>query len=232
MTPSRIADHRRRIVLQALASGLLAAANPAARAQLLGKVPRELPPGQSIYDVRGQVSVNGAAAAPKTFISPNDTISTDRNGQLIFVVGKDAFLLRANSTLRLEGNNQLVRALRLATGALLSVFGKSQHELELPVATIGIRGSGVYAEAHPELSYVCTCYGITEITAAGTSQRESIESRHHDAPRYIAGSGSDRIRSAPMINHTDEELALIEALVGRTPPFALFGDVYRRSQGY
>jgi hypothetical protein len=232
MALKRAADNRRRTLLQALAGGLLAAAHPAVRSQVLGKVPRELPPGQSIYDLHGPVSVNGLNAVPKTFISPNDTISTGKNGRIIFVVGKDAFLLRENSTLSLAGSNMLVQTLRLATGALLSVFGKEAHELEVSTGTIGIRGTGVYAEAQPEQSYVCTCYGITELRAAGTSQRERIESKHHDAPRYIVGSGSDRIRPAPVINHTDEEVMLIEALVGRTPPFALFDDTYGRSRRY
>jgi hypothetical protein len=34
------------------------------------------------------------------------------------------------------------------------------------------------------------------------------------------------IRPAPFINHTDQELMLIEALVGRTPPFVFAGDEY------
>ena len=232
MALKRATDTRRRVVLQALAGGLLAAANPAARAQLLGKVPRELPPGHSIYDVRGPVRVNGLNAAPETFISPNDTISTGKNGQIIFVVGKDAFLLRENSTLFLAGSNLLVQTLRLATGAVLSVFGKSEHDLQVPSGTVGIRGTGVYAEAELEQSYICTCYGITEIRAAGTSQRERIESKHHDRPRYITGTGADRIKPAPVKNHTDEELMLIEALVGRIPPFALYDDTYGRSRRY
>ena len=35
-----------------------------------------------------------------------------------------------------------------------------------------------------------------------------------------------------MINHTDEELLLIETLVGRVPPFALIDDGYGRSRRY
>ena len=224
--------NRRRILIRALASGLLAAASPAARAQILGKIPRELRAGESIYDLYGEVRLNGQTTGSETIISSNDTISTGQNSQAIFVVGRDAFLLRENSILTLAGNNMLVQTLRLATGALLSVFGKSAHDLVLPTATIGIRGTGVYAEAQPEQSYVCTCYGITEIKAGGTSQIERIESKHHDAPRYILGKGSDRIRPAPVINHTDEELMLIEALVGRVPPFALFDDTYGRSRRY
>jgi hypothetical protein len=229
---TRSGENRRRSLIRALASGLLAAASPAARAQLLGKVPRKLPPGQSIYDIRGQVLLNGRKVGPEAVISPKDTIATGKDSRIIFVVGKDAFLMRESSRLALNGSGRAVHSLRLVTGALLSVFGKSEHALIVPTGTVGIRGTGVYAEAQPERSYVCTCYGITELSAAGTAEKERIESTYHNAPRFILAAGANRIQPAPFINHTDEELMLIEALVGRVPPFALFDDTYGRSSGY
>jgi len=50
----------------------------------------------------------------------------------------------------------------------------------------------------------------------------------HDRPLYILGQGpaGRTIRDAPFINHTDQELMLIEALVGRTPPFVFPKDDY------
>jgi hypothetical protein len=44
---------------------------------------------------------------------------------------------------------------------------------------------------------------------------------HHDKPLYILANQpkGQNIRAAGFINHTDQELMLIEALVGRTPPF-------------
>ena len=55
------------------------------------------------------------------------------------------------------------------------------------------------------------------------------ESTHHDAPRYVYAQekNGQRIVPAPLINHTDQELALIEALVGREPPFGNFLDAYQ-----
>ena len=54
-------------------------------------------------------------------------------------------------------------------------------------------------------------------------------SKHHDRPIYILAEGpsGERIRAAPFINHTDQELMLIEALVGRTPPFVFPGEQYQ-----
>lgn len=218
-------EARRQFLIQALAMGFFAA-SPLTRA---GQVPRQMPAGKSIYNLQGKLSVNGAVASLDTAISPNDTLVTGDNSQAVFVVGHDAFILRANSELRLSSEGALVSGLRLATGALLSVFGKSRHQINTPTSTIGIRGTGVYVEAQPDLSYVCTCYGTTEIKSSNGAT-ESVTSQHHDAPKYVTDKGE--IQSAGFINHTDEELLLIETLVGRTTPFALFDDNYGGPKRY
>lgn len=238
---SDVFEARREFLIRALQAGVYALAGGVlmprmAFAGALGKVPRELPPGQSIYEMRGEVRVNGQPATMKTLIGPDARIETGQGAQLIFAVGKDAFLMRGNSKLELAGDESgLVSGLRLLTGALLSVFGKKEHHFSTPTATIGIRGTGLYVESEPEFSYVCTCYGTTDIAAAGDdASKETIVSRHHDAPRYVYADGASgqRIRSAPFKNHTDLELALIEALVGRTTPFNLFDEGYGSPRRY
>lgn len=123
----------------------------------------------------------------------------------------------------------MINTLRLVTGKLLSVFGKTQHRIQTPNATIGIRGTGIYVKSDPEQSYVCTCYGVVDLFADNDkSSRETITSQHHDAPRYILSNEQPgrNIRDAPFINHTDLELQVIEGLVGRTPPFSMAGGGY------
>jgi hypothetical protein len=229
-------DPRRAFLLKALAAGLLgASAAPRAAAQIFGRRPEKLPEGRSIYDSTGSVSVNGQAADAGTRIRAGDRVETGSGAQLVFVVGADAFMLRENSRLELSGTGFALSAARLVTGALLSVFGKgTPRRVRTPTATIGIRGTGLYVEAQPGLSYVCTCYGDTEVAAADDpAVAERIVSKHHDAPRYVLGPGAaDRIRPAPFINHTDVELTLIESLVGRTPPFSLFDEGYGSSRRY
>lgn len=227
-------DPRREFLVRALTAGAFAAVGGmglwnTARASLLGRVPREMPSGRSIFDMEGDVRVNDKPARPDTLIRVDDTIATGRDSKVIFVVGKDAFILRSDSELTLSGKGVLLHNLRLLTGKLLSVFGqRDSREQALAAvtntATIGIRGTGVYFESEPDLSYVCTCYGQTTLSATADPQsRETITSNHHDAPRYITADGDrgQRIRPAPVINHTDLELMLIEELVGRTPPFAV-----------
>ncbi|MCC6714434.1 MAG: hypothetical protein IT496_04325 [Gammaproteobacteria bacterium] len=234
--PEREVDDPRRGFLIALlsAGAYMLCRPPGAAAGLLGTVPRPLPPGRSVHAYSGGVRVNGRPVDVGTLIRASDVVETDTDGKLVFVVGKDAFLLRGQSRLEMlaAGAEQFaVGTLRLVTGRLLSVFGKTTHRVETVTATIGIRGTGLYVDSQPDRSYVCTCYGTTEISAVGDPQSsEIIKASHHDAPRYVlaAGSSGKRIEPAPFKDHTDEELELLEALVGRTPPFRLPGDAYGR----
>jgi hypothetical protein len=225
-------DPRRRFLLQALAAGVLGLGLPARRAeaQIFGKVPSQLPPGRSIYELQGDVKVNGVLATLETRINPNDTVETGGNGRIVFVVGKDSFLMRNNSKMVLKGDQSLVDSLLILGGKVLSVFGRSKHQIRTPTAIVGVRGTGVYTEADPQETYLCTCYGIVDLSAAGdASSRETIESRQHDKPRYIAANaaGGKGIRPAPFKNHTDEELMMLEAIVGRTVPFAFSSQDYK-----
>jgi hypothetical protein len=235
MARSEQEDPRRRFLVSALASGFFALAWPSARsarAQILGRRPRPLPPGQSIYEMTGAVTVNGKRIGKDARILPGDRIETEKGGQLIFVVGADAFIMRPESSLQTEGSGVLLTALRLASGALLSVFGSGPKQIYGPTATIGIRGTGLYLESEPDRTYVCACYGEVDIAAIDDpSIRERIVSTHHDAPRYVVSAGA-RIRPAPFKNHSDLELMLIESLVGRVPPFALFDETYGAPRRY
>lgn len=232
-------DPRRRLLLQALATGLLAGGTVSrntADAGLFGNRPAPLPPGRSIYKLEGQVLVNGAPATLETRISATDIVETGSNGSIIFVVGTDSILLRNNSKLVLTPEmarktvvQSVVGNMRLLAGQLLSVFAKRRHTIETPTVVIGVRGTGVYLEADPDETYLCTCYGLVDIrSATDPNSRETIAATHHDKPRYIAAAGAKgkRIRPAPMINHTDQELMLIEEIVGRKPPFVFPSDDY------
>jgi hypothetical protein len=227
-------DPRREFLVRALTAGAFAATGAmglllpqAQAASIFGKTPRLVPTGKSFFSIEGDVRVNGKTATEETPILTSDTIQTGDKSQAVFVVGKDAFILRSNSELKLTGTTALLTNMRLLTGKLLSVFGKRGKKeprltLVSPTATIGIRGTGVYMESEPDLTYLCTCYGLVNMSSTeDPSSKDTIAAQHHDAPRYILAKGETgkRIRPAPMIGHEDIELLLIEELVGRTAPF-------------
>ena len=111
----------------------------------------------------------------------------------------------------------------------MSVSRNTPMRVTTVTAALGIRGTGFYVESDPALTYFCTCYGTTDVAAnADPGSKTTVESKHHDRPLYIVNDAErgKNIRNAPFINHTDQELALIEALVGRTTPFVFENDAY------
>jgi hypothetical protein len=230
-------ESQRRLLLEALTAALFSTAfgSGNAAAQVLGSRPAPLPKGKSIYRIEGQVLVDGQPATPDTRIAANSTIQTGKDGEVIYAVGETAHLQRSDSQVTMEtkeANSVVVSGIRVLTGKILSVFPTGRPvRMTTRNASIGIRGTGTYMEADPEQTYFCTCYGTADIASASDStSRETVVSRHHDRPLYIlTGEQAGRnIRLAPFINHTDQELMLIEALVGRTPPFVFPKDDYTR----
>ncbi len=237
-------DRRKFIRYSLLSAGYSLTAGSALLAPLieaLGKVPKKMNDDESIFQLSGRVKVDGKQANEKTIITPNSTIETESNGGLIFVVGKDAHILRENSKIVLTKNDsKLEEGLQLTKGKVLSVFGKraegeAGYNISTTTATIGIRGTGVYSESYSDRSYVCTCYGKTAIRSnTDPDSAELVETTHHDSPRFILkdGKAGKLIEPAPMMNHTDEELMLIEALTGREPPFSSLKQYNSPRRGY
>ena len=219
-TQMRMGKARRKWLLRTVASlGISALPGAVRHALAMG----ERPAAPGLYRVEGDVRVNGRPAAAGQLVRPGEVIETGARSQAVFVVGRDAYLLRAGSRLETVGREMLIDTLRVVTGKLLSVLGPGARRIETPSATIGIRGTGIYVEAEPERTYVCTCYGSADIQANDKPEvRETVDTTHHEQPRYIYGKSIPSIKvidGAPVINHTDAELTMLEALVGRTPPF-------------
>lgn len=174
-----------------------------------------------IQQVIGRVTVNGKTAESGMLVGPGDTVVSEANSQAIYVIGQDAFLQRADSTVTFSGGSD-VEVLRILSGKLLSVFGRGSKRIETTTAVIGIRGTGCYIEAEPRRVYFCLCYGVAEVSPnADPNHVERIETRHHDHPVYLHHDTSmPMMIDASVINHADAELELLERLVGRQPPFA------------
>lgn len=254
-----IDDPRRRLLIQALATGVFAAGLPgsnALAASIFGSKPSRLPSNKSIYRISGQATVNGKEATLETRIKPGDTVKTAKDSEIIFVVnGNNSMILRGDSHLVLENTQprveppkdtrknvaprkaepaiiqqetSFITGLKLFAGRLLSVSRNSPMRVNTATATIGIRGTGFYVTSDPEETYFCTCYGLTDVVSNfNPNSKETISAQHHDRPVYIVKDAQGKnIRNAPMIDHSDQELTLIETLVGRTTPFVFANDAY------
>ena len=175
--------------------------------------------------MRGVVTVNSRPAREGQLIGHGDTVVTGRDSEAIYVIGQDAFLQREGSTINF-GADAMQNLMRVVTGKILSVFGKGTRTIQVSTATIGIRGTGCYIEDEGSgtaaRTYFCLCYGSVELTpGAAPQERESYSTAHHDKPMYIYNDMRMPTMMVPagVINHSDDELDLLESLVGRRPPF-------------
>jgi hypothetical protein len=177
--------------------------------------------------VSGDVRINGKPAKTGMQVNAGDLVESGR-GDAVLVVNRDAFMVRAGTRLEFGGGASKVEpgTLRVLAGKVLSVFTPGNRvRISTGTATIGIRGTGVYVECVPECTYACTCYGATELSPlADPTKAETVTATYHDSPRYIYVSSKISskgllIEPAPVVNHTDAELILLEGLVGRKVPF-------------
>lgn len=211
-------DDRRRILKALAAAGLL---GPAGISGLIrdALAKGEVPIKSGLQKVRGEVIVNHRPASEGQIINWGDTVVTGRNSEAIYVIGQDAFLQRELTTVS-YGTDALKNLMRVVSGKLLSVFGRGSKNIQTATATIGIRGTGCYIEAEEARTYFCLCYGEAEVTpTADPKQKETIRTEHHDHPIYINSSGDKIMAPATVINHTDQELQMLENSVGRWPAF-------------
>lgn len=190
-----------------------------------------LPATPGFRRLKGPVGVDATRASIGLNVKPGQTVMTGVGGEAVFIVGPDAFLQREKTKVMFEesGGAQIMRVL---TGSILSVFGKGRDgtrnlKIVTPTATIGIRGTGCYIEAEAAQTYFCLCYGEAEVAPTGDPrQQEVIKTTHHEHPIIIHAAGDKMMVPAGVINHSDDELILLENSVGRWPPFYGQGKSY------
>lgn len=175
-----------------------------------------------VHELQGTVTVNKKVLTLTSIIRSGDEIMVSPDGKLVFSIGEDAFLVRGGSTLQVytEEGGMLVSALRLVTGAMLGVYGKRKTTTRIytATATIGIRGTAVYASVMPDRLYTCTCYGHTDLIV-GLDKADVIATHHNAHVVTTSKSGNSQMKAFEVLDHNDDELRMLEALVGRKPIF-------------
>jgi hypothetical protein len=182
----------------------------------------------NIVELRGDATLNGVPITRDTVIQTGDEVQTGPGSTLVFVIGNAAFQVRQNTRLRVERGHTLfaVSLLRLVTGAVASVWGKGEpRRIVTPTLTAGIRGTGVYTEVFPEQqmrSYFCNCYGVVDM-AAGPDRVVSRSEYHQAFWGEVQPRDGRLLTPAKAINHTDEELEALAALVGQRTAWQVTG---------
>ena len=183
----------------------------------------DVPAIPGVRHLKGTLSINGKAAKVGDLVAPGDLLVTGADSEALVVHNQDALLIRANTRLRIDSDDQtFINLMRITAGAVLSVWGPRKQALGIttPIASIGIRGTGIYVDSTPEFTYACTCYGVADLVpTAAPDKLRTVQTTYHDAPFFIYPNAEEPLVSGPVINHTDEELIMLEALFRREPPF-------------
>src|SRR5881398_363586 len=125
----------------------------------------DVPPGVARLD--GSATVNGREAKIGTPVTLGDRVATGKSSQVVIVVGSDAFLLRSNTSIEVQGREGILSSMLVSAGQVLSVFSKKPVAIKAASASIGIRGTGAYIEIHPSSVYFCLCYGEALVDGPG-----------------------------------------------------------------
>jgi hypothetical protein len=209
---------RRELLRRIAASGALGAAGISGWiSEALAK--GDLGAAQGVNRLEGTATVGGKPARVGTPVPLGERVATGPHSMAVVVVGEDAFLLRANTVIEPRGSRGVLSDLLISTGRVLTVFAKKPVEIRASHATIGIRGTGAYLEVDPGSVYFCLCYGEALVQGPGMDAK-LVKTTHHEQPLLLRDAGATmRVEPGPFRNHTDDELVLLEALVGREPPF-------------
>lgn len=215
-------ESARREVLRLLLAGGLGAGGLSAfmsRALAAG----DLPGQTGIARLEGTATVNGRAAKAGTPVALGDRVATGPDSQAVVVLKGDAFLLRSRTIIEVKGRDNTLTDLLVAGGRVLSVFSRKPVSIKASTATIGIRGTGAYLEVEPASVYFCLCYGEAVIDGP-RMESKVVKTTHHESPLVLSEDGGIMsARPGPFQNHSDAELVMLEALVGREPPFVKGG---------
>ncbi len=214
-----------------VAPGQMAQAGPVAGAERIGEV-AEVQGNVRIVRANGTV-VERAEAGTEIFA--DDLIETQGGGSVgLLFIDDTSFSLGANARMVVDelvfdpagastaSFNVVQGAFSFISGEIASA-GPNAMTVTTPVATIGIRGTGAYFEVEPKSVYFCLCYG--EAVVSGRNMPDKVvKTTHHETPLMLTeGAGALRADPGGFKNHTDAELVMLEALVGREPPFTKGG---------
>lgn len=196
---------RRRFIQTALAMPLLFA------------LPAQTFAGTGIHKLQGDVFINNRRASAESRIRAGNRIVVAHDGELAFSIGQDAFLLKGGSAVELVGGTTL-SSLRLLTGSVLASLETRSRPFHLvsSMAIVAVRGGAVYLSAEPHRLYTWTRYGESELRFGRQRQAVSASDTAYEIVRDSAGM---TMQSMQVNEQMDDELRMLESLVGRTPAF-------------
>jgi hypothetical protein len=189
-------------------------------------LPAQALAGTGIHQLQGAVFINNRQADAGSRIRAGSRIVVAHDGELVFSIGHDAFLLKGGTAVELVGGSAL-SGLRLLTGSVLASLGTRSKPFHLvsSMAIVAVRGGAVYLSAEPHRLYTWTRYGESELRFG--RQRQQISTSHDTAYEIVRDPAGEHsadmagmsLNSTAVMEQMDDELRMLESLVDRVPAF-------------
>jgi len=164
-----------------------------------------------VVGVVGDAKIMGKKAKVGMQVSLGDTLVTGLESSLQIRNSQGTgFSLSENSVLVYTKNQDTVKLI-VKTGGVLSIVKPGRHwQVQTKSATAAVRGTKFFAFEDSMRAYYCTCHGhVYYDTKQAGPVDENSES--HKAFQFLPGS--DTLRVAPLILHSDSSTQLLMDLL-------------------
>lgn len=175
-----------------------------------------------IEKIEGRVLINRVSAMKGSSVKSGDEISTFTNSKAIILYEDEVYQIRENTTFVLPSGVNKDNTSNLVTGSVLAAFtpGKPRKMKIGGLATLSIRGTGIYARSDNEGVHYCLCYGRSNLASHDHSVDLDTASKFH---KDLIVLKDGNIRTPKMterkLDHTSRENIELEKLLNRPSPF-------------
>jgi len=175
-----------------------------------------------IQSLEGKVLINKVSAVKGASIKSADEITTLANSKAVVLYENEVYQIRENTTFVLPSGVNKDNTSNLVTGSVLAAFtpGKPRKMKIGGLATLSIRGTGIYARSDNEGVHYCLCYGHSTLASHDHSVDLDTASKFHK-DLIVLKDGNIRTPkfTERKLDHTSRENIQLEKLLNRPSPF-------------
>jgi len=178
--------------------------------------------GSNIQNIEGQVYINKVIAKPGIPVKANDEISTGPNSKVVVLYEDEVYQIRENTTFVLPSGTNKDNTSNLVAGSVLAAFtpGKPRKMKIGGLATLSIRGTGIYARSDNEGVHYCLCYGHSNLASHNHSVDLDTASKFHKDLIVLKDGNIRKPKfTERKLDHTSRDNIELEKLLDRPSPF-------------
>ena len=175
-----------------------------------------------VKSFEGRVFINKVPITKQLQVRPSDEITTLANSKAIILYENEVYQIRENTTFILPSGISKDNTSNLVTGSVLAAFtpGKPRKMKIGGLATLSIRGTGIYARSDNEGVHYCLCYGHSTLASHDHSvDLDTVSKFHKDLIVLKDGNIRTPKFTERKLDHTSRENIELEKLLNRPSPF-------------